>query len=302
MELDTKMKIKALAPWFGSKRNLAPIVVDLIGKHRVYWEPFCGSMSVLLAKPPCEMETVNDLHGDLINLAKVIRDKDLAFKLYDKLSRTLYSEQLFRESKERWISGGETAGEPDINRAYDYFVASWMGLNGVSGTKRTRYQFAVRWCIGGGQGARRWRSVIDSMPAWHKRLQNVVIIKRDAFKILHNIRDEDFAVVYCDPPYFNISTKYIYNFEDEEHTKLAELLSRFKKTRVLVSYYDHPKLEELYKGWCRAHIKENQQSLGNATSNKRAEQKGPEFFKQDRKHPKEVLLINWKPEKTGLFE
>lgn len=42
-EFDRSMKIKALAPWFGAKRNLAPVIVGLLGEHRIYWEPFCGS-------------------------------------------------------------------------------------------------------------------------------------------------------------------------------------------------------------------------------------------------------------------
>lgn len=57
-------KIKALSPWFGSKRNLAPRIVEAVGKHSAYWEPFAGSIAVLLAKPVVTMETVNDLHGD----------------------------------------------------------------------------------------------------------------------------------------------------------------------------------------------------------------------------------------------
>ncbi|MCK4823303.1 DNA adenine methylase [bacterium] len=111
------MKIKAIVPWFGSKRKIASQIVEIIGPHQVYWEPLCGAMAVLMLMPPCEMETVNDLHGDLINLARVIQDKELGFQLYDKLSRTLYAERFWRESKERWIS--ETNGEPDIDRAYD---------------------------------------------------------------------------------------------------------------------------------------------------------------------------------------
>lgn len=43
--------ITAIAPWFGSKRTLAPRIVAELGSHRAYWEPFCGSMAVLLAKP-----------------------------------------------------------------------------------------------------------------------------------------------------------------------------------------------------------------------------------------------------------
>lgn len=45
------MKITALAPWYGSKRTLAPRIVEQLGEHRAYWEPFCGSCAVLFAKP-----------------------------------------------------------------------------------------------------------------------------------------------------------------------------------------------------------------------------------------------------------
>ena len=287
-----KMKIKSIAPWFGGKRRMAPSIVELFGKHRVYWEPFCGSMAVLMLKPPCEMETVNDLHGDLINLARVIQNKELGFQLYDKLSRTLYAEQFFCESKERWIS--ETNGETGIQRAYDYFVASWMGLNGVSGTARCNYAFALRWCVGGGQGARRWMSVVESMPAWHKRLQNVVILQRDALGIIENIKDERGVIVYCDPPYFDKSDKYIHDFTEKHHEQLAQSLLRFNKAMVVVSYYDDPKLKLLYEGFNRIEIAVSTQSLRNAT-------RGPK--KKRKKDQVEVLLVNGPvSEKKTLFD
>lgn len=286
------MNIKSIVPWFGSKRKLAPKIVELIGQHKTYWEPMCGSMAVLLAKPPCEMETVNDLHGCLINLARVIQDKEKGFELYDKLSRTLYTEEFFEESKERWTSA---AGDPDVwlslERAYDYFVASWMGLNGVSGTKRYNYQFALRWCRGGGQGARRWRSVVGSMPAWHKRLQNVVILKRDAIEIIDNIADDRDTVVYCDPPYFDKSDKYLHDFTPEQQVQLSQSLKRFSKARIFVSYYDHPALEALYEGWRKIRFAVSTQSLRNATKGKK---------KNPQKEQVEVLLIKNEIQ-SGLF-
>lgn len=289
-EKNNDMKIKAIAPWFGGKRNLAPQIVDLIGTHRVYWEPFCGSMAVLMVKPPCVMETVNDLHGDLINLARVIQDEKLAFQFYDKLNRTLCAEQFFRESKERWISEDIDKTKPDPDRAYDFFIASWQGMNGVSGTKRCNYQFALRWCAGGGQGATRWRNVVESLPAWHKRLQSVLIIQRDAFDVLENIKDESGTVIYCDPPYFEKSSKYVHDFDAPEHERLAKLLGRFRETMVVVSYYDHPKLDELYANWHRAHIETPRGSLKNATRGKRSP--APRKSRKQR----EVLLVNQQTE------
>ena len=290
MASENKMKIKAILPYFGGKRNLAARIVEALGPHKTYWEPFCGSMAVLFAKKPCEMETVNDLHGDLINLARVIRDEKLGFKLYEKLARTLYSEELFREAKE-WISAPGINGETDIDRAYDYFVASWMGLNGVSGTARYNYQFAVRWCRGGGQGATRWQSVIESMPAWHKRLRSVVIMHRDAFEVLGNIRDSGDTAIYCDPPYFDKSDKYVHDFEGPDHERLASALKRFNKAKVVVSYYDCPQVRTLYEGFEIVSMGKPYASLRNAT---RGEKKKP------RKEQTEVLLVNSKA--CGLFE
>lgn len=282
------MKIKAIVPYFGAKRKIASQIIEHFGKHRTYWEPFCGSMAVLMLKPPCEMETVNDLHGDLINLARVIQDKELGFRLYDKLNRTLYAEDFFHESKERWLKEEPTS--PSIDRAYDYFVVSWMGFNGVSGTARCNYQFALRWCRGGGQGARRWRSVVDSMPAWHKRLANVVIVQRDAFELIENIKDERDTVIYCDPPYFDKSDKYVHDFNPEQHEQLAQSLKRFTKSVVVVSYYDDPKLDLLYEGFRKIYLNVSAQSLRNATRGKK---------KKPRKQQVEVLLVNNLQE--GLF-
>ena len=88
-----KPRLNAIAPWFGSKRSLAPKIVELLGDHTAYWEPFCGSLSVLLAKPPSQQETVSDLHGDLINLARVLASED-AVDLYERASRILPCHEL----------------------------------------------------------------------------------------------------------------------------------------------------------------------------------------------------------------
>jgi len=140
-------KIKAIAPWFGGKRTLAPTIVEELGPHRSYWEPFCGSMAVLLAKPKSSHEHVNDLHRELVNLARVIADDDLGPKLYRRLRRTLLSEDMYRQLV------SEPTPEDALDQAYRYFVISWFGRNGVSGTPSyNSTAFAVRWTPGGGHG------------------------------------------------------------------------------------------------------------------------------------------------------
>jgi DNA adenine methylase len=61
---ESPMKVTAIAPWFGAKRQLAPAIIAEIGPHSAWWEIFCGSLAVTLAKPPSAIETVNDLHSD----------------------------------------------------------------------------------------------------------------------------------------------------------------------------------------------------------------------------------------------
>jgi DNA adenine methylase len=245
--LEGSMKITALAPWFGSKRTLAPTIVRLLGKHNVYWEPFCGSMAVLLAKPPCVMETTNDLHGDLVNLGRVVQDEDLSVKLFGRLSRTMMSETLFREAAARYHTKGYGGGvAPDLEAAYDYCLCAWLGRNGVAGTSSCNQGFCARYTANGGHAAKRFQSVIDSIPAWYQRLCNVTILCRDAFGLIPRIEDKSGTAIYVDPPYLKKGARYVHDFNPEDHVRLAEMLARFRKARVVVSYYQDPLLEELY--------------------------------------------------------
>jgi len=290
---NSSMKIKALAPWFGGKRNLAPWIVQELGEHRAYWEPFCGSMAVLMTKPRCTNETVNDLHGDLINLARVIKDRVRGPQLYRRLRRTLMSEDELLKAVEvmRQLKGPDVMYMFEWDRAYYYFIQAWMGRNGSAGTPiYNTATMAVRYTTGGGQGAQRWRSAVDSIPAWRRRLRSVNILHRDGFEILDRIEDAAGTAIYLDPPYFKKGAKYCHDFSQDDHDRLAAAVLRFKKARVVISYYEHPELDRLYEGWTRVH-KEVQRSLSNSGQRGRKVNKATE-----------VLLINGASNTAGKTE
>lgn len=251
VDASPEMEITCIAPWFGSKRTLAPTIVKELGPHRAYWSIFGGSLADLMVKPPCSMETVNDLHGHLINLARVLADETKAIALYERLSRTLMHEIVFRECAEEVRSYGNVPAneEGDVDRAYAYFVAAWCGRNGVAGTASTNYNFCARYTKNGGHAAKRFISATESIPAWHHRLRNVTILNRNAFELLSKIEDASGVVIYCDPPYVEKGAKYLHDFTPEDHVRLAEALRRFRYTRVVVSYYEHPEVRRLYDGW-----------------------------------------------------
>lgn len=252
----TKGKLQAILPYMGGKRSLAPAIVRELGEHRAYLEPFCGSLAVLLAKPPCGHEYVNDLNGDVINLARVLASPDWR-ELANRLDRTLCSEDLFDQAKSEILTDAWELPDPyDIERAYRYFVYSWLGRNGFAGTQGAS-GFSVRYTANGGSQSVRFRSAVTSIPAWHARMRLVSILRRDALEVIARSHDAEGHVIYADPPYFpstrttKSSTfgKYHHELTDDQHRELASLLKRFTKTRIVLSYYESPLLEELYSGW-----------------------------------------------------
>jgi DNA adenine methylase len=249
------MTIKALAPWYGSKRTLAPRIVRELGPHKFYVEPFCGSCAVLLAKPVAGVETVNDLHGDLVNLARVLASP-LAESLFARCARMLMAEAVHAEAREVCGEPGEVAASvaavtmAHVERAAWYMVLSWQGRNGSAGTSMTNLTTARRFTHNGGSGGLRWASAVASIPAWHDRLSRVCITSMDAFDLLGRLADQDGTAVYVDPPYLRKSDKYVHDLATpDQHARLAGVLGRFRRARVVVSYYDEPEIREWYRGW-----------------------------------------------------
>ncbi len=253
----TEMKITAISPWFGSKRTLAARIVEELGPHESYFDPFCGSLAVPLAKAPSRQETCCDLHGELTNLAWILQNETTAVALYDRLTRTLFLEGLLQESRAILQAGDASPAD----RAYWFFIHSWCGRNGMAGSALMNFQLAVRWTASGGSPTVRFRNAIESIPAWHERLRNMVILNRDAFDVVPRIPDDPGVAIYCDPPYLHSTRSvhadggYRHDFEEydaglfgerDDHAKLADELSRFARTRVVVSYYAHPRLLLLY--------------------------------------------------------
>lgn len=230
---------------------MAPLIVAELGNHHTYFEPFYGSMAVLLTKPVTRMETVNDLHADLVNVARVIQDRDAAMRFYRQCRRMLIVEEMHSASAERWknnrhIPMPET---PDVSRAIDFFFSSWVGRNGATGTQSYNQGFAARYTPNGGHGATRWLNSVESIPQWRRRLRCVTILNRDGFDLIEKLEDAPGMAMYVDPPYIVKGASYVHDFKPEDHARLAGLLQRFHRSRIVVSYYEHAALTSLYSGW-----------------------------------------------------
>lgn len=86
----------AICKYPGSKWSIANWIISFFPEHHSYLEPFAGSMAVLFNKPRSNIETVNDLDGNVVNLFEWIK-KDperLAHEIY----WTPYARQVYEDA------------------------------------------------------------------------------------------------------------------------------------------------------------------------------------------------------------
>jgi DNA adenine methylase len=205
---------RALSPWGGSKRELAKWIVPMFGDHSMFADLTGGSLALLLSKERCRNELVNDLHGDLINLARVVQNDFGGPELFEQLARVTVGREAYVKScqwlREFRLLDGDG---PDLTRAYHYFISTWMGRNGLAGTTaEDKSGLCVRYTNSGGSPATRFKRAVDSIPWWWERLRHVTILREDLFALLERMPDEEGTVVYLDPPYLDKSIQYKHDF------------------------------------------------------------------------------------------
>jgi DNA adenine methylase len=192
------------------------------------------------------------MHGDIINLSRVMQDNRDGPDLYRRLRRVLPSLDELELARQQLLD--ESRGDSPIDRAYAYFINSWLSMNGIAGTpagEDGRRGISRRFTSNGGDPATRFVNAVDSIPAFRRRLRGVMILRSCGIELCERIEDKEGTVIYADPPYFNKTESYVHDFAAADHGRLAEALSRFRLTKVIVSYYDDPQLAELYPGWRR---------------------------------------------------
>jgi len=64
--------------WVGGKSRFRERIVSLLPSHTCYVEPFAGAAWVLFAKPPSDVEILNDIDQELVNFFRVVREQPAA--------------------------------------------------------------------------------------------------------------------------------------------------------------------------------------------------------------------------------
>lgn len=140
-------KMKAVMKYPGSKWGIAEWIISFFPEHHSYMEPFFGSGAVLFNKPRSNIETVNDLDGNVVNLFEWIKKdpEQLAHEIY----YTPYARRIYDDAF-------AAVPEDSLGKAVNFYIRLNMGhgfrtteekvgwKNDVQG--RERAYAATDWC------------------------------------------------------------------------------------------------------------------------------------------------------------
>jgi DNA adenine methylase len=233
--------------WPGGKHYLAKRIVERMPSHKVYVEPFAGSLSVLLAKNPQGVsEIVNDLDGELTNFWRVLQNEWAFPKFVRILEAIPFSEPEWRLAHRRVGKCSDA-----VYRAIDFFVNCRQSLEGMGksfaplSVNRTRR--------GMNEQVSAWLSAVEGLPQVHARLKRVAILNRDALDVIRQ-HDTIETLFYCDSPYHpsTRTAKKVYRFEmtHEDHVKYLATVKECKG-KVMLSGYRYDLYDTELSGWRR---------------------------------------------------
>lgn len=108
--------MKALMKYPGSKWGSADWIISHFPEHHSYLEPFFGSGGVFFNKPRSDIETINDLDGEVVNLFRQIRNDP------ERLAREIYFTPYSREVEVEFLEGYDSIEGPDGSMGFGVFV------------------------------------------------------------------------------------------------------------------------------------------------------------------------------------
>ena len=265
--------MRAVMKYPGSKWSIAKWIIDFFPEHHSYLEPFFGSGAVLFNKSRSNIETVNDLDGNVVNLFEWIK-KDperLAHAIY----YTPYARQVYEDA---------FAVDPvdEFDRAVNFYIRLNMGHGFRTNGEKVGWKNDV-------QGRERayasqdWVNLPGKIMQAAERLRGVQIENRPAVDLIQRFNYSN-VLIYADPPYV-LNTRhgkqYRHELEDAEHHELLDVLMAHKGP-VLLSGYDN----EIYSDRLSKWHKEETTCYSQTCTKKR-----------------EVLWMNFEPEKQfDLFD
>lgn len=168
----------------GSKWGSADWIISHFPEHHSYLEPFFGSGGVFFNKPRSDIETINDLDGEVVNLFRQIRNDP------ERLAREIYFTPYSREAYEMAY---QKEPENDLEKAVLFYTRLNMGHGfRTQGEKvgrkldvqgRERAYAAADWC-----------KIPEKIMEAAERLRGVQIENRPAVEVIRKFNFENVLI------------------------------------------------------------------------------------------------------------
>lgn len=225
--------------WFGGKGRMAKHIISRMPEHTCFVDLFGGAAHVIAQKSMITNEVYNDIDGDMVNFLLVSRAK--SEELMQACESIPYSRQLY----EKWKR--EPMPTDDFERAVRFFYLNRSGIAKGNSSYGTGWRHSKEH-----NTASTYQSACKRIKEFGKRMSNVMIDNRD-FREIIRVYDSPTTLFYVDPPYIDREHRYKLTAADKEnpmqlHYDLAGELNKIQG-KAVVSYYEHPLLDELYEGW-----------------------------------------------------
>lgn len=202
---------------------MAKHIVKHFPEHKIYIEPFCGSCSVLFAKPKSFVEIVNDRDDTIVNVFKTLRDDPLI--LAAKLWAMPYAQR-------NWAFPTDCDAEKAalaIAQAKQFYIGN-----------QTTSTFSVDACAAAHKPKSEvWSDWHDRVIPAASRLKSVQILNRDAIEVIERFKGNPEALIYIDPPYKGHEKEYRYKVDYQKmidacvDTKAKIMVSEFEQGAAL---------------------------------------------------------------------
>ncbi|MBD5463799.1 MAG: DNA adenine methylase [Lachnospiraceae bacterium] len=234
--------MKAVIKYPGSKWSIAEWIISFFPEHHSYLEAFFGSGAVLFNKPRSNIETVNDLDGNVVNLFEWIR------KDPEQLAREIYLTPYARQVYDEAFSA---VPEDSLQKAVNFYIRLNMG----HGFRTTGEKVGWKNDVQGRErayAATDWVNLPDKIMQAAERLRGVQIENRPAVELIERFNYPN-VLIYADPPYVlgtRHGKQYRCEMEDKDQNDLLDVLL-VHKGLVLLSGYDNDLYNDRLKGWHR---------------------------------------------------
>ena len=232
----------------GAKNRIAGRICGHMPRHKVYLEPYAGSLAVLFNKTRSHIETVNDRDEEICNYFRVLRDRK------EDLTRLI---KMTPYSRTEYVMAYERTDD-EVERARRFCVRCWMGfgcgnlyMNGFKAGQQTNSP----------NPAKTWSELPQTLYLAAERLKGVQIENLPALELISRYDTPD-VFIYADPPYLRGTRKaylYKHEMEDTEHEQLLEALLKHPG-KIMISGYENSMYDTMLKGWRKESIRTQAES------------------------------------------